>query len=205
MQWPGWLEAHHRPTTFETYSAVVARAADALSDIAARACNLDPAAALVVAHSGVVRSLVRHLGGMVEQLRKGESSPSGVSSFQALAMSLSGRVGTGNVAGVATAVAVTLDVAEHRRAGDPAEVHRHAPAPDLAALAVGLFAGGEGIPQGQIVERSVRGILVSSIRGGRQGSEKEGDGKKAGCKKVFILEHTVLLASPAVIKYCVTG
>ena len=64
LQWPGWLEAHHRPTTFEPYSAVVARAADALSDVAARACNLDPAAALVVAHSGVVRSLVRHLGGI---------------------------------------------------------------------------------------------------------------------------------------------
>jgi probable phosphoglycerate mutase len=64
IQWPGWLEAHHRPTTFEPYSAVIARAADALSDVAARACNLDPAAALVVAHSGVVRSLVRHLGGI---------------------------------------------------------------------------------------------------------------------------------------------
>jgi alanine or glycine:cation symporter, AGCS family len=48
---------------------------------------------------------VRHLGGMVEQLRKGESSPSGVSSFQALAMSLAGRVGMGNIGGVATAIA----------------------------------------------------------------------------------------------------
>lgn len=48
---------------------------------------------------------VRHLGGMLEQLRKGESSTSGVSSFQALAMSLAGRVGMGNIGGVATAIA----------------------------------------------------------------------------------------------------
>lgn len=48
---------------------------------------------------------LRHIKGMVRQLVRGEKSPSGVSSFQALAMSLSGRVGTGNVAGVATAIA----------------------------------------------------------------------------------------------------
>jgi len=63
LRWPGWLEAHHRPASFEPYSAVVARASDALTDIAARACDLVPASALVVAHSGVVRSLIRHLGG----------------------------------------------------------------------------------------------------------------------------------------------
>lgn len=48
---------------------------------------------------------VRHIKGMVHQILRGEKSASGVSSFQALAMSLSGRVGTGNVAGVATAIA----------------------------------------------------------------------------------------------------
>lgn len=48
---------------------------------------------------------VRHMKGMVQQLLNGEKSADGVSSFQALAMSLSGRVGTGNVAGVATAIA----------------------------------------------------------------------------------------------------
>ena len=37
---------------------------------------------------------------------QGKSSESGVSSFQALAISLSGRVGTGNIAGVATAIAM---------------------------------------------------------------------------------------------------
>jgi hypothetical protein len=36
----------------------------------------------------------------------GKSSESGVSSFQALSMSLAGRVGTGNIAGVATAIAL---------------------------------------------------------------------------------------------------
>ena len=42
---------------------------------------------------------------MIRLMFKGETSPSGVSSFQALTMSLAGRVGTGNIAGVATAIA----------------------------------------------------------------------------------------------------
>lgn len=42
---------------------------------------------------------------MVKLTFQGEKSDAGVSSFQALALSLSGRVGTGNIAGVATAVA----------------------------------------------------------------------------------------------------
>ncbi|MFW2422802.1 MAG: alanine/glycine:cation symporter family protein [Porticoccaceae bacterium] len=48
---------------------------------------------------------VRHFGEMIRLLRTGGKSEAGVSSFQALAMSLSGRVGTGNIAGVATAIA----------------------------------------------------------------------------------------------------
>ena len=48
---------------------------------------------------------VRHVGEMVKLTFQGEKSEAGVSSFQALALSLSGRVGTGNIAGVATAVA----------------------------------------------------------------------------------------------------
>jgi probable phosphoglycerate mutase len=62
-RWPGWLEAHHRPATFEPYPVVVARASDALQDIAERTAANEARAALVVAHSGVARSLVRHLGG----------------------------------------------------------------------------------------------------------------------------------------------
>jgi len=48
---------------------------------------------------------VRHFREMFRLLFDGKSTDSGVSSFQALAMSLAGRVGTGNIAGVATAIA----------------------------------------------------------------------------------------------------
>lgn len=48
---------------------------------------------------------VRMIKDMVVQMFKGNSSKAGVSSFQALALSLSGRVGTGNIAGTATAIA----------------------------------------------------------------------------------------------------
>jgi AGCS family alanine or glycine:cation symporter len=47
---------------------------------------------------------VRGFKEMIRLMFRGEKSPAGVSSFQALAMSLSGRVGTGNIAGVATAI-----------------------------------------------------------------------------------------------------
>jgi len=47
---------------------------------------------------------VRLLKDMITQLFKGKSSQSGVSSFQGFAMALGGRVGTGNIAGVATAI-----------------------------------------------------------------------------------------------------
>ncbi len=47
---------------------------------------------------------VRHVGEMVRQMFSGKSSSAGVSSFQALTIALSGRVGTGNIAGVATAI-----------------------------------------------------------------------------------------------------
>jgi len=48
---------------------------------------------------------VRGFGEMLRLMRHNAASESGVSSFQALAMSLSGRVGIGNIAGVATAIA----------------------------------------------------------------------------------------------------
>ncbi|MEW6167536.1 MAG: alanine/glycine:cation symporter family protein [Pseudomonadota bacterium] len=47
---------------------------------------------------------VRGFGEMLRLMRSGKESAAGVSAFQALAMSLSGRVGTGNIAGVATAI-----------------------------------------------------------------------------------------------------
>ena len=48
---------------------------------------------------------LRHVPEMIRLLLSGKSSQAGVSSFQALAISLSGRVGIGNIAGVATAIA----------------------------------------------------------------------------------------------------
>ncbi|WP_273128307.1 alanine/glycine:cation symporter family protein [Metabacillus sp. HB246100] len=48
---------------------------------------------------------VRHIKEMVTLMFQGKSSKAGVSSFQALAIALSGRVGTGNIAGTATAIA----------------------------------------------------------------------------------------------------
>ena len=49
---------------------------------------------------------VRGFKEMLRLMRSGEATDAGVSPFQALAMSLSGRVGTGNIAGVATAIAM---------------------------------------------------------------------------------------------------
>nr|WP_216830574.1 alanine/glycine:cation symporter family protein [Alkalihalobacterium elongatum] len=48
---------------------------------------------------------VRHIKDMVTLMFKGKSSSAGVSSFQAMSIALSGRVGTGNIAGTATAIA----------------------------------------------------------------------------------------------------
>ena len=55
-----------------------------------------------------IRTRFMQVRGIPEMLRlmvNNKSSKSGVSSFQALTMSLAGRVGTGNIAGVATAIA----------------------------------------------------------------------------------------------------
>jgi alanine or glycine:cation symporter, AGCS family len=48
---------------------------------------------------------VRHMKDIVKLMFKGGKSEAGISSFQALTLALSGRVGTGNIAGVATAIA----------------------------------------------------------------------------------------------------
>ncbi|MDR0421660.1 MAG: amino acid carrier protein, partial [Proteiniphilum sp.] len=49
---------------------------------------------------------IRYFKRMMHMLFHGKSSDSGISSFQAFALALSGRVGTGNIAGVATAIAL---------------------------------------------------------------------------------------------------
>lgn len=57
-------------------------------------------------YSLVTRFLqVRHMKDIIKLTFKGEKSEAGISSFQALNLALSGRVGTGNIAGVATAIA----------------------------------------------------------------------------------------------------
>ncbi|MEM1501910.1 alanine/glycine:cation symporter family protein [Domibacillus sp. 8LH] len=47
---------------------------------------------------------VRHFKEMITLMFSGKSSDAGVSSFQAMSIALSGRVGTGNIAGVASAI-----------------------------------------------------------------------------------------------------
>src|SRR5690606_7465372 len=49
---------------------------------------------------------IRYLKEMVKLLFSGGSSSKGISSFQAFSLAISGRVGTGNIAGVATAIAM---------------------------------------------------------------------------------------------------
>lgn len=49
---------------------------------------------------------IRYLKEMVRLLFDGSSSANGVSSFQAFTIAIAGRVGTGNIAGVATAIAM---------------------------------------------------------------------------------------------------
>lgn len=48
---------------------------------------------------------IRRITDMIRQIRSGERSAAGVSSFQALTLTLSSRIGVGNIAGVATAIA----------------------------------------------------------------------------------------------------
>ena len=49
---------------------------------------------------------IRYVREMLRLLFDGKSSDKGVSSFQAFAIAISGRIGTGNIAGVATAIAM---------------------------------------------------------------------------------------------------
>jgi broad specificity phosphatase PhoE len=63
-RYPGWLESHRRPATFEHYADVVERATAALQEAAREAASTPSGSALVVAHSGVVRTVIRHLGGL---------------------------------------------------------------------------------------------------------------------------------------------
>ncbi|QLK85657.1 sodium:alanine symporter family protein [Staphylococcus sp. 17KM0847] len=58
-----------------------------------------------IAFSLMTRFLqLRHFKEMIRLMFQGEKSPTGISSFQAIALSLAGRVGTGNIVGVSTAI-----------------------------------------------------------------------------------------------------
>ena len=64
--YPGFLRDHRRPPTFETFESVIERSTAALADIASQSPDDGPV--LVVAHSGVLRSIVRHLGAADERI-----------------------------------------------------------------------------------------------------------------------------------------
>lgn len=60
--YPGWLTEHRRPASFEPFESVVSRATNALLDTAGNAAEHPGTTALVVSHSGVIRSVIRSLG-----------------------------------------------------------------------------------------------------------------------------------------------
>ena len=64
LRWPGWLEAHRRPPTFEPYADVVARADEALGEIAAEGSHqpVAPRRSWSPTPASCARS-IRHLGG----------------------------------------------------------------------------------------------------------------------------------------------
>jgi len=66
-RYPGWLEARRRPASFEPFEQVVARSIASVREIAGWAC-VAGAVPLIVTHSGVIRSLVRHVGGTDERI-----------------------------------------------------------------------------------------------------------------------------------------
>jgi len=59
--YPGYLASHRRPSTFEAADALVERTAAALGEIVAGA-EPEHGTIIVTTHSGVIRTLVRHLG-----------------------------------------------------------------------------------------------------------------------------------------------
>ncbi len=69
--WPGWLDEHRRPAGFESFDAVIDRVVTSLSEIShdvTDAGSRRTARALVVTHSGVIRSLIRQLGGIDDRI-----------------------------------------------------------------------------------------------------------------------------------------
>ena len=67
VAYPGFLTDHRRPPTFERVDQVVERTIAALAAIAGASTG-GSATVLVTTHSGVIRTLVRHLGGHDERV-----------------------------------------------------------------------------------------------------------------------------------------
>ena len=71
VKWPGFLEAHRRPSGFETAESVVARATDACADLLGgiEAGDVDGGRSVIaITHSGLIRALRRHLGAADESV-----------------------------------------------------------------------------------------------------------------------------------------
>jgi broad specificity phosphatase PhoE len=64
-QWPGFLERNRRPDGFEPYNTVVQRSLEAATELLGLIGPDQPT--IVVTHSGVIRSLRRHLTGASER------------------------------------------------------------------------------------------------------------------------------------------
>ncbi|MDW3215937.1 MAG: histidine phosphatase family protein [Ilumatobacteraceae bacterium] len=65
--YPGFLAEHRRPPTFESAEHVIERASEALLTIARRS-SPDTGAVVVTTHSGVIRTIIRHLGWVDERV-----------------------------------------------------------------------------------------------------------------------------------------
>ena len=119
---------------------------------------------------------LRMIKDMVRQMVSGSKSTAGVSSFQALTVALSGRVGTGNIAGVATAIFI----------GGPGAV--------FWMWAVAFLGSGSAFVEstlGQIYKRKEKG----EYRGGpAYYIEKGFKNKKIGKWYAFIFAISTILA-----------
>ena len=62
VRYPGWLDAHRRPDTFEPYDEVVARGSAGFCAVADASAARGSGTALVVSHSGLIRTVIRSHG-----------------------------------------------------------------------------------------------------------------------------------------------
>lgn len=67
VAYPGFLRDHRRPPTFESAERVVERASAALAAIA-ELNSPDAGSVIVTTHSGVIRTIIRHLGWVDERV-----------------------------------------------------------------------------------------------------------------------------------------